>query len=273
MDFTEFFNTLLTYCVSYGGKLILALVIILVGFKVTNVIVRKVKEGKRFQKLDSTAASFLASFISIAVKTVLVITAIAIMGVPMASVVTILATCGAAIGLALQGSLSNFAGGIMLMVFRPFRVEDYIETQGVSGTVRSITIFYTVLTTVDNKDVTLPNGSLMNAAITNYSANEYRRVDLAFNVAYDSDIDRVRDVLASICKVHPMVLDTPETAVLVSKQGENGLEFTVRAWCKKEDYWSVYFDLTEAVKKAFDKTGIDIPYQQVDIHIKDGKIR
>ena len=167
MDYQAFFTDLASNAANYAIRLLIAIVILLVGFKLVNVVMKKVKKGKGFSKLDPTAASFLGSFLSIGLKAVLTVTAIAIMGIPMASVVAVLGACGVAIGLALQGSLSNFAGGIMLLVFHPFKVGDYVETQGVQGTVRSVTPFYTVLTTVDNKDVTLPNGTLMNATVTN----------------------------------------------------------------------------------------------------------
>ncbi len=264
-------GTLLGYALSYGGKLVIAAIVVVVGFWLTKVLIEKLKKGKLSEKLEDTVESFVFNFIGIALKAVILITAIAILGVPMASVITVLATAGAAVGLALQGSLSNLAGGIMLVIFKPFRVGDFVESQGVSGTVEEITIMYTVLITPDNKSVTLPNGSLMNSTITNYSKKDLRRVDLVFTVAYDSDIDRVRDLLVSIASAHPLVTKDPALAVVFSKQGESALEFTVRAWAKNSDYWTVYFDLNEAVKKAFDKTGIEIPYPQMDVHIKNEK--
>ncbi len=271
MDFSAFWNMLMGYLVSYGGRILVAALILIVGFRVAGALAKRVHKGKLAGKLDHTVSSFLQSFLSVAFKTVLVISAIGVLGVPMSSVITVLATVGAAIGLALQGSLSNFAGGIMLMVFKPFHVDDYVETQEVSGTVSEINIFYTILKTPDNKSITLPNGTLMNSTITNYSANDIRRVDLTFSVSYDSDIDRVSEVLNSIVSAHPLVLQEPAFKVALYKQGDSALQFILRPWCKREDYWTVYFDLTEAVKKAFDKTGIEIPFPQMDIHIKDGK--
>ena len=198
MDFKAFFEGILGDIVHYGIRLLIALAIILIGFKLVNVVMKRVKKGKGFQKMDPTAATFLGSFLSILLKTILLITAVAVMGIPMASIVAVLGAAGLAIGMALQGSLANFAGGVMLMVFRPFRVGDYVETLNVQGSVRELTIFYTKLTTIDNREVTLPNGSLMNASVINYTANDLRRVDLVFHVAYESDIDRVKDLRADL---------------------------------------------------------------------------
>lgn len=264
-------HTILNYALTYGGRLLIAAIVLIVGFWLTGVVLTKLKKGKLADKLEDTVESFVFNFINIALKAIIIITAIGILGVPMASVITVLATAGAAVGLALQGSLSNLAGGIMLVVFKPFRVGDYIESQGVSGSVEEITIMYTLLNTPDNKVVSLPNGALMNSTITNYSKKDLRRVDLTFSVSYDSDIDRVRDILNSIASAHPLVLKDPAAAVVFTKQGDSALEFTVRAWAKNGDYWTVYFDINEAVKKAFDKMGIEIPYPQMDVHVKNDK--
>lgn len=269
MDYKAFFEGLLSDVIHYGIRLLIALVIILVGFKIVNVVMKKVKKGKGFQKMDPTAASFMGSFLSILLKAILLVTAVAVMGIPMASIVAVLAAGGLAIGMALQGSLSNFAGGVMLMVFRPFRVGDYIETQAVQGSVREVTIFYTKLTTVDNREVTLPNGALMNASIINYTAHDLRRVDLVFHVAYASDIDRVKEVLASIAAAHPLALKDPEPMIVVAEQGTSSLDIAMRVWCKTENYWDLRFQLVETVKKAFDKVGIEIPFEQLDVHIKN----
>lgn len=264
-------HTILNYALTYGGRLLIAAIVLIVGFWLTGVVLTKLKKGKLADKLEDTVESFVFNFINIALKAIIIITAIGILGVPMASVITVLATAGAAVGLALQGSLSNLAGGIMLVVFKPFRVGDFIESQGVSGSVEEITIMYTLLNTPDNKVVSLPNGALMNSTITNYSKKDLRRVDLTFSVSYDSDIDRVRDILNSIASAHPLVLKDPAAAVVFTKQGDSALEFTVRAWAKNGDYWTVYFDINEAVKKAFDKMGIEIPYPQMDVHVKNDK--
>ncbi len=269
MDFKAFFEGLLGNVINYGIRLLIALAIVLIGFKLVNVVMKKVKKGKAMQKMDPTAATVLCSALSILLKAILLITAVAIMGIPMASIVAVLAAGGLAIGMALQGSLANFAGGVMLLVFRPFRVGDYIETQNVQGTVRELTIFYTKLTTIDNREVTLPNGGLMNASITNYTANDLRRVDLVFHVAYESDIDRVKEVLRSIAAAHPLALQDPEPMIVLSEQGKSSLELSMRVWCKTENYWDLRFELVETVKKAFDRVGIEIPFEQLDVRIRE----
>ena len=180
-----------------------------------------------------------------------------------------LASCGVAIGLALQGSLSNFAGGLMILFFKPFKVGDFIEASGESGVVTEITVVYTVLTTPDNKRVTIPNGSLTNSVIENYSAEPLRRVDLTFSTDYGCDIDMVKTVIGKLVEEHPLALAEPEPFVRLSAHGDSALTYAVRVWCKSEDYWTVHFDLTESVKKAFDQHDISIPYPQMDVHIKN----
>ena len=197
----------------------------------------------------------------------LVITIASILGIPATSFITILASCGVAVGLALQGTLSNFAGGLMLLLFKPFKVGDYVEVAGEAGTVAEISVVYTVILTVDNRRITIPNGSLTNSVIENYSAEEQRRVDLTFCTAYDCDIEKTKKVITDVVSAHSLVLSDPAPFVRLSAHGESSLTYTVRAWCKTENYWDVHFDLTEQVKEAFDKNGIQIPYPQMDVHV------
>ena len=211
--------------------------------------------------------SFLASTANILLYFVLIITVASTLGIPATSFITILASCGVAIGLALQGALSNFAGGLMLLLFKPFKVGDFIEVSGESGTVTEVTVVYTVILTTDNKRITIPNGTLTNSVIKNYSAEELRRVDLTFNTSYDCNIDKVKDIITQVIEAHPMTLSEPEPLVRLSAHSDSSLTYTVRAWCKSENYWDVNFDLTEQVKKAFDNNNIQIPYPQVDVHL------
>lgn len=273
MNWETFWHKVGEFCLSVGGRLLAAGLLLLIGFRLIGWMSRRLHRGKLAKKMDHTVSSFFSSALSITAKTLLVITAIGILGVPMSSVVTVLATAGAAIGLALQGSLSNFAGGIMLLIFKPFHVEDYIETQDVSGTVREINIFYTILQTPDNKNITLPNGTLMNSTIINYSANDTRRVEWIFSVAYGSDVDRVREVIASVLQEYPQILKEPAPMIVLSKQNESSLDISTRVWCPKSEYWTLYFAVNEAMKKAFDANGIEIPFRQVDVHIRDGKVQ
>ena len=188
--------------------------------------------------------------------------------VELSGLAALIASAGVAIGLALQGSLSNFAGGFIILLLRPFKVGDYIQAAGLEGAVEQIGVFYTTLTTVDNKVVLIPNGTLSNGSLINFSAKDTRRVDLIFSVGYECDILKVRRVLNDIVKEHKLILDYPEPFVGLVEQADSFLNFTVRAWVKTPDYWTVYFDLLESVKLRFDEEEISIPYPQMDVHVK-----
>ena len=243
-----------------------ALVFILVGFKVSSWIVKMLKKSKGFKKLDVSVASFFASFIGIALKILVVVVAATIVGIDVTAFSAVLASAGVTVGLALQGSLSNLTGGLMILIFRPFKVGDYIDNHTDSGTVQSIGIFYTTLLTPDNKTITVPNGLLSNATVVNYSTQSTRRVDMEFTAAYTSDIDKVCKVMRTVTEANDKVLKDPAPFVSLLRQDASALVFVVRAWVKSEDYWNVYFYLGENMKKAFDTVGIEIPFNQLDVH-------
>lgn len=269
MDWEKLLQYILEFATSWGIKLLAALVLLVVGLKLIKAFKKWIKNSSKLDKLDAGLRSFLASFSNILLYIILIITIASILGIPATSFITILASCGVAIGLALQGSLSNFAGGIMLLLFKPFKVGDYVEVSGESGTVVEISVVYTVILTVDNKRITVPNGTLTNSVIKNYSAEELRRVDLTFITAYDCDIEKTKAVINSVIEKHPLTLSDPAPFVRVAEHSESSLTYTARAWCKTADYWDVNFDLIEQVKKEFDKEGIVIPYRQMDVHIKN----
>ncbi len=248
-------------------KLGVGLLVLIIGFNIIDALEKRFKKHS-FSKIDSTVKTFLVSFITVALKVLLIIVFLSIVGVPMASIVTIVGSCAVAIGLALQGGLSNIAGSLMILIFKPFKVGDYISAGGFEGTVKSITMFYTVITTIDNKQVQLPNGSLSNNNIINYSANSERRVDIDLSVAYSSDIEKVKKIALDTIKKHELVLQDKENTIRLKKHDSSALVFTLRAWVKKEDYWTVYFDLMENIKKEFDKNHIEIPFNQLDVHMK-----
>lgn len=250
-----------------GLRLLYALVILVVGLKLSSFLVRFVSKGKGFEKLDQSVQSFFKSFLNILLKVMVVISAAVVLGIPTTSFITMLASCGVAIGLALQGALGNFAGGLMILVFKPFKAGDYIETQSYSGTVRSVSVFYTTLITLDNKVITLPNGTLTNSAVVNLTSEPMRRVDLIFSVSYDSDIAAVKQLLLQLAAEHPFVLQEPAAFAGLAKQDDSALQFQLRVWCLTEHYWEVYHDLNEQVKTAFDEHNIAIPYPQMDVHI------
>lgn len=269
MNFETFLGILVQFATSFGIKLLGALIFLIAGIKFTAFISQWLRNSKRFDKLDDSLRSFLSSFIKIVMYIIIAITVAMILGVPATSFITILASCGVAIGLALQGSLSNFAGGLMILFFKPFKVGDFIETSGESGTVVEISVVYTELLTPDNKRITLPNGTLTNSVIKNYSSEKLRRVDLSFNVAYDSNDETVKSLIGDVIKANSKALQDPQPFISVSEHSANSLVYAVRIWCENADYWNVYFDVIEGVKSAFDKNGISIPYPQMDVHIKN----
>lgn len=268
MDFEALWASLADKISALGMKLLAALVVLAVGLLLIRWAKRWLDRSKGMARIDRSARTFLRSVLHVLMYALLFMTVAGILGVPLTSFVTILASASVAVSLALQGALSNFVGGIMILLFHPFRVGDYIETAERSGTVRSITVFYTILTTPDNKQVTIPNGSLTNEAIVNYSAEDQRRVDLTFSVEYGADLEQVKGILLSLAKAHPKALPDPEPAARLSRQGESSLDFVLRVWCRSEDYWDVYFDLNEQVKRRFDAEGIGIPFPQLDVHVR-----
>ncbi len=254
---------------SLGIKVLIGILILAVGFFIIKAIKKIIKSSKRLDKIDLSVRSFLASFTTISLYIALFITLAMVWGIPVTSFLTLLASCGVAIGLALQGSLANFAGGLMILIFHPFKVGDYIEAAGEGGTVSEITVVYTVLLTPDNKRITIPNGSITNAVIRNYSAENTRRVDLTFCADYSCDMEKVKSIILNVAGNHQKVFKDPAPFVRATKQAESAIEYTARIWCNKADYWDVYFDVLETVKKAFDQNGITIPYPQMDVHIKE----
>ena len=254
------------FAVTYGGKLIIALIILIVGFKIVNASTRKLSKAKGFAKLETAAKNFIISAISVLIKVIIGVTALAIMGIPMTSIIAVIGSCGLAIGLALQGSLANIAGGFVLVIAKPFTIGDFIISGDISGTVEEIGVFHTKVVTIDNKRIIVPNSTISNATLVNATALKDRRVDLTFTAAYDNDIEKVEHVLTAVCRAHPLVYDDPAPFARLSAHKDSALAYTVRAWCKSEDYWTVYFDLIRDVKVAFDKSGITIPFPQVDVH-------
>lgn len=258
-----FISSLMELATAVGGKIILALVVLIVGSAIIKKAVKLVAKCKGLDKVEGTVRTFAVSFVKIGLYVILVISIIGILGVPMASVVAVLASAGVAVGLALQGALSNLAGGIMLMIFRPFRQGDYIEAAGVDGVVQEVSLFYTVLLSLDNKRITVPNGSLMNANVVNYSTEALRRVDMTFGCAKGEAPAAIQDLMMEVVKANGKVLADPAPFARLSGGTNEAMEFTVRAWCKGEDYWDVYFDLTQAITEAMGAKGVQAPAVRV----------
>lgn len=262
----EFFQYLAQLCADIGLKLVFGLIVLFVGLKLSKYLVKLISKGKGFQKLEPSVQSFLRSLAKILLYAGVIASACLIWGIPATSFVTVFASAGLAIGMALQGTLSNFAGGLMILIFKPFKVGDYVESNGVAGTVKDITIIYTILITVDNKVVTIPNSSLTNSTITNCSSEPLRRVDLTLSASYSDDIEKVKKVLLEVADANEKVLKNPAPFARVVAQNSSSLDYTFRCWCRSSDYWDVYFDLTEASRKAFEANGLTIPFPQMDVH-------
>ncbi len=263
-------NALTSFATTFALKFIGALVVLIVGINLSKWIVKKLFGVKSAKKMDTTVQHFLQNVLKVVLYVVVIISAAGILGIPATSFLTLLATAGVAIGLALQGSLSNIAGSIMLMLFRPFKVGDFVECAGVSGVVEDINLFYTIITSGDNKRIVCPNSAVSNGVITNYSAKEMRRVDITFSVSYEADIEKVKAIILKTVSENPLVLSDPQPFVGLITQNASSIDFVSRSWTKNEDYWTVYFSLMENVKRAFDENGIEIPFPQMDVHIKNG---
>jgi len=255
------------HAAEYGIKVIAALLIFFIGKWAAGAATRFMRKLMQRAKMEDTLERFLSSLLYAVLMTVIVIATITQLGVETTSLLAILGAAGLAVGLALQGSLANFAAGVLLVAFRPYRVGDFIEAGGVSGTVMEVQIFTTVIKSGDNKKIIVPNAQIMSGTIVNYSANPTRRIDLVAGCGYDDDLDRVRRVLEEIIQGDERILSEPAPTIAVSELADSSVNFVVRPWVRTADYWSVYFDLTEQIKKRFDAERIAIPYPQRDVHV------
>lgn len=251
-----------------AGRLIAVIIVLLIWPKLSKFLLGTLKRIMERKKVDPLLESFTMSIVSTLLYIILFFVVIGIAGIKATSLITVLGTAGLAVGLALQGSLSNLAGGVLILFFKPFTKGDYIVGSGIEGTVDKIQILYTTLVTPDNRVVIVPNGQLANNAITNVSQNPIRRLDLIFSVSYDTPIPKVKEVLNKVAREHPAVLQDKPFKIRLSVQNESSLDFVFRVWVKKEDYWDAKFDFTEIVKEEFDKNNIEIPYKKIDIYSK-----
>ena len=256
------------WVITRGVNVFFGIIFLSIGWKVIYKTLKRIRRILESKNADQTITRFLDNVMNVTLKTVLIIIILQYIGVNLTGLTTIVASAGVALSLALKGSLANLAGGVIILVARPFNVGDFIETTEHSGVVEKISIFYTYLVTFDNKQILIPNGILTDSSIVNYSSKEIRRVDLTFSVAYEEDVIRVKNVLINILKKNELVLEEPEFFVGISMHGDSAINFIVKAWCKTEDYWTVYYDLLETVKIKFDEEGISIPYPQMDLHVK-----
>ena len=253
--------------VDLGLNVAIAIAIFYVGKLVISLVVRALHKVMQRQEVDKTLETFVCNLVRMVLLVVVVIAAIGQIGIETTSFIAIFGAAGLAVGLALQGSLSNFAAGVLIVLFRPYRVGHFIEAAGINGVVEQVQILTTVLKTGDNKQVIVPNGQIMNSIITNFSANDTRRVDMVVGVSYDDDLDKVRDTIKDLVAAEDRILDEPACTIAVSALADSSVNFVVRPWVKTSDYWGVMFDLTEAIKKRFDKDGITFPFPQRDVHL------
>jgi small conductance mechanosensitive channel len=256
-----------TSALDFGINLVTAIVIFYVGRMVVRLITRGIRKVMEAQEIDMTLVSFVSNLVNMVLLVIVVIAAVGALGVQTTSFIAILGAAGLAVGLALQGSLSNFASGVLIIIFRPYKVGDWIEGAGISGAVEDVQILTTILKTGDNKQIIVPNSQIMGGIITNYSANDKRRVDMVVGVSYDDDLDKTRSVLEALIAAEERILKDPAHTIAVSELGDSSVNFVVRPWVNTADYWSVKFDLTEAIKKRFDQEGISFPFPQQDVHL------
>lgn len=257
------------FIVTYGMKIIAAAITLVIGLWVVRLIVRALAKVMERRNIDPSLRGFINSLTGITLKVMLVITVVGMVGIQMTSFVAILGAAGLAVGMALSGTLQNFAGGVMILIFKPFKVGDFVEAQGYTGTVSEIQIFITVLKTPDNKTIIIPNGGLSTGSLINYSTELSRRVDFSFGVAYGDDFDQAKELLLKLIKSDPRIMEYPEPFVALGSLADSSVNITVRVWVSSAEYWNVYFDMNEQVYKHFEKNGLHIPFPQLDVHMKN----
>ena len=265
-------DRLVEWAITYGGQVILAIITLLVGLWLIGKFTKGLRRIFEMRSFDLTLQLFLIQLIGMTLKVLLLISVITMVGVQMTSFIALLGAMGLAFGLALSGTLQNFAGGVMLLLYKPFKVGDFIDAQGSMGTVNQIQIFHTILKTIDNKTIIIPNGGLSNSTMTNYSDEPVRRVEWTFGISYSDNIDTARGIILEVVNADERALQSPAPFVGVISLGDSSVNLVTRVWVNSADYWDFFFLINENVKKEFDKKGISIPFPQQDVHIFQSKI-
>lgn len=255
------------FLVTYGTKIIMAIILWFIGLWLVKLISRAFDRILKKSKTDISLRPFLNGIVNISLKILLGISIFSTLGIKMTSFVAILGAGGLSIGMALSGTMQNFAGGVMILIFKPFKVGDVIDAQGYFGSVSEIQIFNTILKTPDNKTIIIPNGGLSTSSMTNFSTEEKRRVDWTVGVAYGTDLDKAKEILIKLCENDNRILKNPEIFIAVAELADSSVNFALRVWVKASDYWGVFFDMNENIYKAFEKEGINIPFPQMDVHL------
>lgn len=259
-------SQLMNWAVEAGKSILMAVVIYIVGRFIIRLVKKLLNAMMERRQMDPTIRAFLGSFVNILLTILLLITVVSALGVNTTSFAALLASAGVAVGMALSGNLQNLAGGILLLLFKPYKIGDYISAQGVEGVVKEIQIFHTIITTVDNKEIYVPNGALSSGSVTNFSSNKQRRVDLTFSVEYGQNIQNVRNVILSVIKKDERILVDPAPFVALAELSDSSVDFTVRLWVKSENYWDVFFQTKEAIYEEFNNQKIGFPFPQVTVH-------
>jgi small conductance mechanosensitive channel len=270
-SFESYFAQFGDLIIAYGGTVLLAIIFLIVGLWIIKRIIRVVGKTMDKRGVDASLQPFLKSLIGALLKVMLIISVISMLGVEMTSFIAVLGAAGLAVGLALQGSLANFAGGVLILLLKPFKVGDFIDTGSHSGTVREIQIFYTYITTTTNQEIIVPNGDLSNNAVKNYSFHDTRRIDFTFGIGYDDNIDQAKEILMKLITAEEHVMKDPAPVVFIENLNDSSVDFRVRAWSKSSDYWGIVNSMSEKVKKSFDSAGVSIPFPQRDIHVYNEK--
>lgn len=264
----KYYDKAVELILTYGPKLVGAILVWVIGSIVIRILVKSFNSILNKRDIDPSLIPFLRGIVKTLLRVMLVISVLGMLGIEMTSFVAILGAAGLAVGMALSGTLQNFAGGVMILIFKPFKNGDFIEAQGHTGTVSEIQIFNTILKTLDNKTIIIPNGGLSTSSMINYSTEEYRRVDWTFGIGYGDQTGNAKDVLMKLMTEDSRIVNTPEPPfVAVSELADSSVNFAVRAWVKAEDYWDVFFSMNEKVYNTFNKEGLNIPYPQMDIHV------
>lgn len=264
------FNSVISTGISVGIKLIIAVVVMLITFRIITVVSRKIV-GKASKKLDKTLTKTLVYVAAVMLRCVVVICLVGYLGIDTTGLSALVASLGVCVGLAVNGALGNIAGGILILITRPFKVDDHVEIAGISGIVEDILLTLTKIRTWDNKTVYIPNSTVSSSSIVNHSEKKLRRVDIKFPISYSMDYKKAEKTVLDVLSSHPLILGDPPPTVRISKFGDSSVEIVSKAWCNTSDYWKVYYDLLENVKTAFDEAGIEIPFNQIDVHIKNDK--
>lgn len=268
MNWDKYYDKAIELILTYGPKLVGAVLVWIIGGLIIKVLVKSFEKILDKREIDSSLKPFLKGIVKSLLRVMLVISVLSMLGIEMTSFVAILGAAGLAVGMALSGTLQNFAGGVMILIFKPFKNGDLIEAQGHTGVVKEIQIFNTILKTPDNKTIIIPNGGLSTSSMVNYSSEEYRRVDWTFGIGYGDKTGSAKEVLSKLMADDKRILNEPQPPfVAVSELGDSSVNFAVRAWVKADDYWGVFFDMNEKVYNTFDEKGLNIPYPQMDVHV------